>query len=151
MNLLKSSNSKIKYIIFTTEKFPIDSPGGRRISSLLDKGLLNNVFSGLITFDKYKASDLYEFPLTLNYINIVGEKRLIIKLVLFPVILIRFLFDLIYLFSIYKIEKIYIYSRQGIFTFLISIISKIYNSEITIDCTEWFDYKEVNGFSVNFT
>ena len=68
MNFLKSSKLKIKYIVFTTEKFPIDSPGGRRISSLFDQGFLNNNFSALITFYEYKSSQIYKLTLYLNQI-----------------------------------------------------------------------------------
>ncbi len=147
MNFLKSSKLKIKYIVFTTEKFPIDSPGGRRISSLFDQGFLNSNFSALITFDKYKSSHIYRFPLNINYLQILHGKKFIFKFINLPFILIKIFFDLINLLTLYKIEKIYVYSRLGLFTCLISILSKIYNVELIIDCTEWFDFKEVKGLS----
>ena len=145
MNLLENSKCKISNIIFTSEKFPIDSPGGRRVSHLIDKGLLNNFSSALITFDIYKRSDIYKFPLTFNYKFLFASGSFFIKFILLLVAIIKFLIDLIYLFNFYKIKKIYIYSRLGIFTFIISFFAKLYNSKIILDCTEWYNYKQING------
>jgi len=146
MNLSRNSKSKISHIIFTSERFPIDSPGGRRVSHLIDKGLLNNLSSVLITLDIYKRSDIYKFPLTFNYKFLFVRGSFIIKFLLVLFSIVKFLFDLIYLFTFYKIKKVYIYSRFGIFTFIISLIGKLYNSEIIIDCTEWYSYNQINGF-----
>ena len=150
MNLLKNSKIKISSIIFTSEKFPIDSPGGRRVSNLIDQGLLNNLSSALITFDIYKRSDIYKFPLTFDYKFFVLRGSFIIKLILLMGTLTKFLIDLIYLLNVYKIKRIYIYSRLGIFTFIISLLGKLYNSKIILDCTEWYEYKELNGLINKF-
>ena len=139
--------SNINYLIFTTERFPYASPGGRRICNLIESGILNdkNSIFVLVTdhpqFEKigYKFKQVKIFNIFNNKLNFIE------KFIRYLLGIIRFYIFILFILNKYKINQVYLYSRIGVFTSFLALFSKIYRIKLIVDCTEWYSVSEING------
>ncbi len=145
--------SHINSLIFTTEKFPYASPGGRRICNLIESGVLNDKNSILVLITDYSQFEKIEYKFhkikIFNFIN-KNKFNFVEKLLHYLPRIIRFYIFIFYLLNKYKINKIYLYSRIGIFTSFLALLSKIYKNQLIVDCTEWYRIDEIKGLFNKF-
>ena len=138
---------KVDNLIFTTEKFPYGSPGGRRICNLLEEQILISKNSIIIILDNENINfDKFIFFESKIFKYKRFTRHNVIKFISYFYLLKRFLFYVIILFKNYEIKQTYIYSRMGFFTLLLILISKFNKTKVLIDNTEWFTIIKIPGF-----
>ena len=81
-----------------------------------------------------------------NFVNsILSYKKTFHRVLIAPISLFSLIFKLFYLMRKYQVKNTYIYSRLGIYTVPVVLISRLYKTRVFIDCTEWFAIKEMGG------
>ena len=139
---------EIKTIIFTTEDLPFNSPGAKRIFNLFDRGIMNPSDSFLICLGRAERGhkEFKKFKEVKFIDSILIKENTLSKILYTPYSFFLLLINLIYIFKKYNFKNSYIYSRLGIYTLPVVLISKLYKTDVYIDCTEWFLIKEMGGF-----